>query len=446
MTNPLFQRTITITSLYTALAGLPEQELLSFYGLTWMPETCCDIPSDIPAQDCNVTWYEVQTLSGGIASNPTRVMWSNFLAKNERKIAEFLGYWPGPHWEQNEVHRVQNWTRFIKTRYCNVVRAGQRKLTKISEGLPQTVTRQTSPFSPFNDLLIITIGDMANPLVIDPVCNFFIYPDGYELQDQWSIRPWEVLSYENGQLTLCAPLWVAVDPINYYKFGGNLKKLCLCDDIYFDSFHVYQESWELPHGKVRLAKEYCPYCGGSGDPDCEVCNLPEIDICLRPRDWRAGVFEIIPIVNTGTEEEPCWEQFSELEDCCKQLLGDNLKPISAKYMFQCYCTMPLDVEIDYVSSCDGSWFDNCLLYETCPELLRPLVEMTLADMPKICNCGCLDEKKEALQQDLLVLSSGTRTQQITEGMLSFGTRRGDIEAYLYLKNFMPRKKKAISYI
>jgi hypothetical protein len=167
---------------------------------------------------------------------------------------------------------------------------------------------------------------------------------------------------------------------------------------------------------------------------------------LKPRDWERGVFSFIPIKNTGTESEPCWTEDTDLENCCMQLAENNLSEISARFMYQCYCTQPLDVEINYVSSCGNSWFNECLINDTCPELLTALANLTLADMPSSCNCGCLDEKKSYLQQDMVRFTDRSRVQNITSDMLKFGTRRGDIETYLLLKNFVDKRKAKLSYI
>lgn len=446
--NNISYRQFSLTSLYQALGGMPEIDLFAFFQLQL---TCCDeIFSSLIPDDCNVTWYEHPSLTTGHGSVPTRQVMSNYLANNERKIAEFLGYWPGPTLIENEVHTVTNWTRFIRTNYCRVIRAGKRKLTKVDTDINRIITQQKSqPGALINDEMHVLLGDVDTPFINDLDCNFWIYPNDHELQDNWAIRPFCATRVDSNTLAFDFPLWVAIDPAQYYGIWpdrhGRLKRLCVCDDIYTPDVSIYQESWDLPHGYVRLATEYCPVCGGNDSDNCEVCNLPELPICLQPRDWKRGIFQFRPISNTGTEGEPCWIVSESLESCCSAT--GNLKGISGQYLYQCYCNQPLDVEINYVSSCHGSWFDECVPNDTCPEIIKPLIDMTLADM-LICECGCLNDTIKRLNQDIMLLGANQRTQTITRDMLTFGTRKGDLEAYEHLKNFVPRKFKrtSISYI
>jgi hypothetical protein len=211
---------------------------------------------------------------------------------------------------------------------------------------------------------------------------------------------------------------------------------------------IYQISYEKPHGYARLAKDYCQSCCSSPDEECSACELPEVPICLEPVNWFDGIFHIKPIINTGTEEEPCWEQASCFQDCCMDLLrGHN---VNYGWAYNCYCTTPLDIEIDYVSSCDGSWFEECIPDDSCDELLRPLTDLVLAELPSNCICGCLNERIDYLKQSVYRTSINERLQplpwSLAEKFLSHGLRQGDLEAFMYLSKYVQKRRPPIFVI
>lgn len=445
----LIGRYPTATSLYefAKFAGGGGLNLFSFFGLT---VKLCPGLQNAYSEGCNDMWLE-SNYQG--SRNMNRISLSQVLATAERKVADYVGYWTGPKYIENERHFMKHWKAVITTNYMRVPITGTRRRTLLfsSDTVPMTRTFLNGLNPYLGSVIRYKFGEVGTSLNLDPDCNLLLYPQGIDelplssgdldtektINEGYRLRPFIVVEKTDEFLTIDVPLVVAVNPELYFEYPdikGNIRLLDACDENNFiDKIAVYAETYHRPDGYVKIARRACMRCGGSG---CEGCNLPELPVCLVPISSEEGLFQVKPIRNTGTDEDPCWE-ISDVESCCAAIADGLRWPHTFDRRWACnqYCTKPLELCVSYVSSCNNCYGDDCLDRIVCQELLDPIAKITLAEIQVFCDCTCFKDMIARLRDEYPLRGKGFSRAFIDEAQYNLGGMMvGHVEAWLALKN------------
>jgi hypothetical protein len=360
---------------------------------------------------------------------------------------------------------MTNWDTVISTRYMKVVKTGQRVRELVLEAdLTQTVSAIPLTRSFLNafdqlapDVVRYRFGSVASPIDFLPDnCHLLFYPRSATMADQqsgvldeqktineaWRLRPHIDVERDNTFLTVDFPLPSGVRPEKYFVYPdikGNVRFLDACDpDNFVDTLSVYSETFEKPDGYVKIAKDLCPSCSGTG---CEACDLPELPICLVPISSEYGKFRVRPIRNTGTDENPCWI-IDDVESCCGALGGqlESGRSFDNRWACDIFCTHPLELCIDYVSSCNDCFDPDCFDRQVCPDLLGAIAKVALANVSVYCDCTCWREIIGNYREEWPMRIKGASRSMVDENQYELGIRVGQVEAWLDLKHVEGRHR------
>ncbi len=434
-------------------------DLYSFFGLTI--KKCPGLENSY-TDTCAELW--VETSAQG-QSRPNRADLTKVLARAEQRIADYAGYWPGPRYVENERHFMKNWDTVISTNYIKVVKTGTRKRTLLFTGnidnsgsVPMTRTFINVFDTLKPDTIRYSFGEIGTPLNLPDDCYPLLYSQDIDelptssgdldiektINEAYLLRPFVVVERTDEIFTIDVPLPAAVKPQIYFSvypdIRGNIRFLSACDeDNFVDQIALYAETYSKPDGFVKIAKDLCPSCSGSG---CDSCDLPSLPVCLVPVSSENGMFRVRPIRNTGTDEDPCWI-IDDLESCCGAI-ANNLesgRTFDNRWACNLFCSRPLELCISYVSSCHDCFGPDCLerRVDEC-DLLDAIAMLALSNVSIFCDCTCWREILGTYRDEWPLRMKGISRGTVDEEQYQLGIRVGAVEAFLALKHIEGRHR------
>lgn len=419
------KRADSLMSIYDFASIVPYLDIRGVFGVS---TTNC-IADSYTSTGCDYLWVEYPFQK---VQSPSRVMLTNRIKQAEKLISDFLGYHVGPTVErENQI--ITNWYQPIKTDKKKVIAAGKEIFTKVGDAVPFSRTFYDSGGWGFNDTVRYTFGDVGTPFTLsnDEICNLFVFPSTYDLQKEYRLRPFTVI-VDTNQVHIDVSIYLAVTIEEYNKLpttqaNGQIKAIDVCNiDNIISQVNLYVRSFDLPAGKVFLSPNTICTCNNLGN--CSACNLETLDICLQPKNGEGGLLKVVPIINTELDPllPPCWEP-TDIVKCCHIF---NLN-----HPYDCFCNQPLSINFEYLSGCGNSWGDTCIIDGVCDKFKLPIALSAMGLMPKICDCGCMDEAFSYHQRDLRISAKeGTRVNYLDIDLFYLGSTQGAVDAYNMIKN------------
>jgi len=369
-------------------------------------------------------WYQHNWQMNDIVS---REVLAETIAKVEKEIADFLGFYPAPKWISQETHNYPKFHRSewddggltfigelksIKLKYGKILNLGQRKLTKV--GTPTIVYSdpQTVGFDTLATISIATTVTDVNELKF-----FFKDKNG---DPSWEIRPVKSKTISGGTLTATFDSWLLLEPdlVDAYPLFGQNKGLVDIGDAasLVDEIDVYREYFDTTERSVvfyfgnKSGFTTCTYCGGSG---CAACALVTQDGCAFIKDVDAGV--VVPQPATYDATNGIWNENSWTN-----------------------CISPDLLKLWYRAGAVSDEYLDGWKFEPMPQYLqRAIAIMTTARLT--CRFRTTNNVYDFMthwQREINQSTSGGDTIFTTEKILNspFGTKRGEVEAFLMLQN------------
>lgn len=368
------------------------------------------------------------------------------IANAEEDIAREVGFWPGPKWVDDEIHRyprhhrrdvyaggfnVRGMRKSIITEYSKIIDMGQRATTTIGTA---TTGGGTLVFSDpdgdgFNETATITLPLPAALTAVD-TCEVKTYFDGESTLD-WEIRPPRSVTIVGANIVIVFWSWQLIDPDLWEAFpttGSGLDTLNLAGTIYVATVDVYREFndttaqsaeffWEPDPANV-ITRILCSSCGGTG---CAACALTTQDGCVRIRDVHAGI--VVPEPANYDTDEAAWESQAWTE-----------------------CREPDQVKVWYYA---GDLDQRFLAGRSC-EALSQFWAQTIAWLAvarlerELCSCAARTNLVRKLRTDASFSSREGGSYTLTDSDLGnpFGTLIGEIRAWRRVSKVVGLKAKA----
>lgn len=418
---------------FSYIIGLDPREVFSLSSVN-----CC---TDSWKSSCSLSWVEVP---GQRINTMSRINVLRRIEIAERLLADYLGYWPGPHYIEGETHFVHTLHDIIRTKYSKAILTGTRSYTQVAEAIPQTRIFSDPQDVCFDTCITYTIGDAQNPitnLTEDQLCRLTIMPPGIDPTTfrGHRIRPFDVVSLVNGILVVEIPVWVMVERDRYMKFPINQNRLVdsdVCDqDVFYDTIDLYIEEYNKPDGKLIIKNNEC--CCPTGG--CNACETIELDICFVPEDPENGEFRFLPIKNTADPGDPeCWE-LSDWQTCCVDL---HYAIPGHSFSLSTICADPLYLKINYLSGCGSKCFgDTCFKDDVCPALKNAIAFLAAGLLDHVCDCGCTTASLTYYIQDMRLLNATATAFKTVYDAHSFifGHTQGAVLAWDLIKNIRDKR-------
>ena len=298
------------------------------------------------------------------------------LKQAEDLVIDYLGYYPVPHWVQEEEHElarpfkpelyyvynmdVRGKRQTITTNYGYFIEGGRKSKSLIEAG--SAVTYSDEDGDGFNETGTVTVAT-----TVSEPSEISVYYPGYTGADIWEIRPTTVtigagiatITFKKYQVALEELLErLAEGP------GDSYRAIDGDDDTNFiatvDVYHVYND----PSEQLSFVTEnYCSSCSGTG---CTACEGYEETGCMYARDKRNGIVAI---------NRADWDE-------------DEEKFVYATFD---YCHLPDKVNIWYRSGKQNKDLDEPLIQmDPTWERMIVLYALTLIDTEL---CGCDNTKR-----------------------------------------------------
>ncbi len=446
-------RQATLISLFE-FANYLGLNLYAFFGLT---VKLCEGLENSYSGGCDEIWREAPYQG---SREQSRITLTNFIGQMEQRVADYVGYWPGPKYISDERHFMTSWSKIIETKYRKVVKTGTRRRTLLFSSDTVTMTREfISPLDISQPTAIrYKFGTEGQNLNLPTDCNFLFYPQGLDELDAGSgdkdpdkkvnegyvLKPYSIVECTDEFLTIDIPIWVGVKPNLYFEYPDirdNITAIDVCnEDNFVDQIAVYGEFFERPDGYAKIDRRRCNHCGGSGS--CDRCDLPEVPICLTPIHSEHGRFRVTPVRNTAEDGEPaCWVP-DDWANCCS--VSDDLRSgrtFDNRFAADCFCTSPLEICISYVSSCTDCFGTDCVTREVCPEMLAAIAKMAMSDLPIVCKCDCLQEMIQRWRDDWTLRGKGFSRAIYSDDQFALGLKVGHVEAWQDLQRIEGRHRE-----
>lgn len=430
-----YERVHTISHLFQLGQALPPTSIFNFMGVVLNQ---CPGYVFNTTDRCNTQWAETVSLRQGI---PSRQEFLRCVFQAEQLLKDFFHTPVGPEYI-TEDKIVSGWHDLLYLDCTNVAKTNTRTDVQVFEGLPIVVTRFNKFYpSAIEDMVRIEIGDGGTPLLgFDTNFALHIY---HQDIPEWEFRPFEIVSYDNVTLTLEGPSVSFVEPSNLFVFPDanyNLPPLNFCGDILVDASDLifFQESYSLLSGKAFL--DTTSFCSCQDAGVCAACTLREVDICLIPKSPERGIFTFRPLINTGTEEEPCWEIDYSLSGYPYHL--DYLFAEVDNIWKACYNKI-LSVQVNYTAGFNCKWGDTYFPQRTDEKFLDAVVYLASSCFDPSCDCACTKKWFEEQQIDSTQFRTGDLKRSLPfEEMWTFGRRSGQITAYERVRHLKSKKLKA----
>lgn len=388
---------------------------------------------------CNDVWYQYQWQG---ADRVSREELAREIANAEDEIAQLLGYYPSPKYFSGEVHRkidfyrpdaqypfdAQGRLKAIKLDNGLFVSPGRRALESVGSATTAggTLTYTDEDGDGFNETATITLTT-----TLTDECEIKVFYDG-ETDETWEIRPHRTATISSGTLTMTFWTWQFVLPELYEVFPtADDPQL---PDIYSDtsnlvtSVDVYREYTDTTEASVEFYWEPCvtdcsmPTCiactSTCGCGSCAVCALSSQDGCMHVRNVDSSF--VVPTPATYDEDDEEWDAANFTS--CRE-------PDFIKVWYQAG-----DVSNDYLRgrSCEklSDYWARIISRLAIARLERPF-----------CSCQNLEALTRSLREDLALLSDGQKSRFVVQNIQSspFGTRRGEVEAWMKISKFVTKR-------
>ncbi len=309
--------------------------------------------------DAQPLWFKYEWQAGKQMSHNKL---AELIAGAERDIANYLGFYPAPHWEYKELHLypgsvivgdtnlysdVNNQYKTVQTNWGRIQGVGQRGTTLIDTPTVAggEVVRSDFRSSGINDTVTITI----TTTVTDP-SEIKLYFTGRNADPAYEIRPFRSISISGGVATIVLDNWLTFDPDLWEKAptGEPITINAGTAGNYVDSFDVYRDFidttefscrfiWEaqktplgvtLQTGRLQVMDGHSGVVGpvpATFDEDTEVWSTTLFTDCGRKPDqvqlwYKAGLlsqefrqgFDIYPM-NRVMKENIAWLATSRMD-------------------------------------------------------------------------------------------------------------------------------------
>lgn len=166
------------------------------------------------------------------------------------KAAEYLGYWPSPHWITDEIIPINSdlhWSaQTLATRFGYITAFGKRAVSQIAANV--TISYTDSNNDNIDDLATLTVTGVTN-IAADEIQVFFRQEDGAEADadEYWQIEPLKVVK-SGDTATITGPRWLFVHPVNVWAneyqsgsaekyYGETTDDTCFVTEV--DVYRVY---------------------------------------------------------------------------------------------------------------------------------------------------------------------------------------------------------------
>lgn len=341
---------------------------------------------------CAELIYEDSTQGGQISGR--RWIWNAILASDE-KFRNFAGYWPVPTQECDEYH-------FQKPYTSGTIRLKTGKIKALGEYVYDILEEIDLGDSEFLDLNGDTVLDTVRITTTKPMSVgdldeivLFMAEEDREFVDTWcrsQIRPVKVSEPIEGTLRIDIPIWNLVRPVLYR--GYSTGAIDPNDVSNYVSKVVIYRKWIDDTRAITIMRRTDVDCACSSDAtECYDCE--NVDACIV--NAQAG---IIRVDMRNNDKNSCYCSKCAHRMCIKYIAGD--------------CGYP-----DLISRMAAAELRGDICCGTSPE-----VRYWQADYIGVDSRG-------RVTTSLLVSEQGN----------PFGTKRGQVEAYRYLRE--RRSYKAI---
>jgi hypothetical protein len=376
---------------------------------------------------CSEIWYQYDWQD---ADKVSRTALALAILDAENDIMQITGKLLAPMWIVEEVHKYPAYHRVeydtwygadgrrksLTTKFSPVIAPGRRGVTLIDDVSPTYLDLDSDGF--FETARVSVATTLTDPNEIK------VYITGESGNEEWEIRPCRSKSISAGVFTADFYTWQFIDPDLWEAMpvqGAEMTEIDLSGnppgnvvstvDIYREYNDETEASaqflWEAQQNGIA-ATGICSCCGGTG---CTACGLTTQDGCFDVRNAEIG--EVAPWPGTYSSTDSAWESDSYT-----------------------VCAEPDMVKLWYFAGEYNQRFLRGTAYDSLPDKwARVIARMATARLSKpLCACGNLNSLVEYLSEDIS-LNLGDKSHMVDFDVLAnpFGTRRGEIEAWMYVR-------------
>jgi len=378
------------------------------------------------------------------------------IARAEREIAAYVGFWPAPKYMSSEVHRFPRHHRPdfidgildqrgyrlpIEIKVGKFIQAGRRALTQLTDTLTLAYSDQDG--DGFAETATVTVNT-----VLTNACEIKVYFQGHRGDPAMEIRPAKWKQIVGNTFTAEFWIWQFIDLGLWERFPTAAAPIAGIDflqditcamgacvlganpNVILDTvswgadptIEVYREYCDMTATSCEFYWEPVPALSGI------ACELTVQDGCIHVRDVHEGI--VVPQPSEYDEDEECWVQ--QAYSVCRPpdlvklwyLAGDQSEP---------YLSIP-NASTPYPGHCDplSHFWAQTIAYLATSRLDRPF-----------CSCGALTDLFIDLRVDIAKSEPDGATYFITEGKARnpFGTRKGEIMAWERCRAFVRKRAK-----
>ena len=402
------------------------------------------------AGSCEELWFQHSWMR---ADQVGREDLATEIARAEREIAEYVGFWPAPKYISSEVHRYPHHYRPdvidsvidqrgyrlpIDISHGKFIQAGRRNLTQLTDTLTLLYTDADGDGA-VETATVTVVTALTN------ACEIKVYFAGHAGDPVWEIRPARTKQIAAGVFTATFWTWQFIDPAQWERFPtanlpiigidflqaiiGGAGGTVLVDSTNWGvdpTIEVYREFCDMTAVSCQFFWEPVPDISGI------ACELTVQDGCIHVRDVHEGI--VVPQPSEYDSDEGYWVQVDY--SVCRPpdlvrlwyLAGDQSEP----HLSIADMSLPPDYYCDPLSH----FWAQTIAYLATSRLDRPF-----------CSCGALTNLFTKLQVDITKSEPDGATYFITEGKARnpFGTRKGEIMAWERCKSFV-RKRARVAVI
>ena len=400
---------------------------------------------------CEELWYQWAWMK---ADQVGREDLAIEIARAEREIAEYVGFWPAPKYISSEVHRFPRHHRpdFIDSvidqrgyrlpveiKVGKFIQAGRRALTQLTDTL--TLLYSDEDGDTFEETATVTVvTDLTN------ACEIKVYFAGHGGDPAWEIRPARTKQIAAGVFTATFWTWQFIDPALWERFPTAAAPIEGIDFLQAiiggagGTVLVDSTNWGVDP-TIEVYREYCDFTQDSAhffwEPVPDISGIAgeltaQEDGVIHVRDVHEGI--VVPQPAEYDSDEGCWVQVAD--SVCRPpdlvklwyLAGDQ----SESYLGIPDASLPLPGYCDPLSH----FWAQTIAYLATSRLDRPF-----------CSCGALTNLFTDIRVDIAKSEPDGATYFITEGKARspFGTRKGEIMAWERCRAFV-RKRARVAVI
>lgn len=348
----------------------------------------------------------------------------------ETEIAQALGYWPAPVWQEGVMVRYDHPHRRefhgvalnIKLKYKDVqlpfgkfINGGRRAVQSV--GLAETVVYSDEDGDGYDETATVTV---ATSLTRE--CDIKVYTEGMNGDPSWEIRPARTKEITGGNFVATFWAWQMIDPTLWDTLPVQVQPEAenLEDPIYVADVDVYREYNDTARAQTVFFWERDPGCTSCGGTGCLACQQVAQQGCLHLRDRDQGL--AVPTPATYDADAGGWQETAMV---C------NRDPDQIKVWYQSG-----DIDNRYMQglTCEplSDFWAQTIAFLATARLSRPL-----------CSCNNVTRLAHFLQADYAMTSPAGDSYNLGPDDLTnpFGTKRGEIRAWRRVIRLMDKKAR-----